>query len=332
MPRTILVTGVSGFIAKRIAYDLLAQGDAVRGTLRSLGRANEVRAAMAGLPVEAQDRLGFVEADLLSDTGWLGAMAGVDAVIHAASPFPLSKPKDESVLIRPAVEGTQRVLCAAQATGVTRVVLTSSMEAVMHGVSSDPITEADWSDPQAPTCSPYTRSKIFAERAAWDFVAKHPEMRLTVINPGMVCGTPLDRHTGSSVAVIARVLSGRDPMLPDFDLPVVDVEDVSQAHVRALDRPETIGRRYMLAESFQPFPELARVLKAAYPQRRIATRIAPKWLISILSRFDGQLALINEMIGYRLRLDNSAARRDLDIDFVPTAEAELRTARFLATK
>lgn len=332
MPRTILVTGVSGFIAKRIAHDLLAQGDAVRGTLRGLGRADEVRAAMAGLPVEAQERLSFAEADLLSDTGWLAAMAGVDAVIHAASPFPLSKPKDESVLIRPAVEGTQRVLCAAQATGVTRVVLTSSMEAVMHGVSSDPITEADWSDPQAPTCSPYTRSKIFAERAAWDFVAKHPEMQLTVINPGMVCGTPMDRHTGSSVAVIERVLSGRDPMAPDFDLPIVDVEDVSAAHVRALDRPETIGRRYMLAESFQPFPELTRALKAAYPERRIATRIAPKWLISLLSRFDGQLALINEMIGYRLRLDNAAARRDLGIDFVPAAEAELRTARFLLAK
>lgn len=332
MPRTILVTGISGFIAKRIAYDLLAQGDAVRGTLRSLGRADEVRAAMGALPPEALARLSFAEADLLSDAGWPAAMAGVDAVIHTASPFPLTKPKDESIIIRPAVEGTERVLTAAQAAGITRVVLTSSMEAVMHGVASDPLTEADWSDPQAPTCAPYTRSKIFAERTAWAFVAKHPEMQLTVINPGMVCGTPMDRNTGSSVAVIERVLAGKDPMLPDFDLPIVDIEDVSAAHIRALDRPGTIGKRYMLAECFQSFPELARILKAEFPERKIATRIAPKWLISILSLFDTQLAIVKEMIGHRLQLDNAAARHDLGIDFVPAAESERRTARFLAAK
>lgn len=332
MPRTILVTGLSGFIAKRIAHDLLAQGDLVRGTLRAPGREAEVRAAMADLPFEAQARLSFVQADLLSDAGWAEAMTGIDAVMHTASPFPLSKPKDESILIRPAVEGTERVLAAAQAAGVQRVVLTSSMEAVMHGVASKPMTEADWSNPDAPTCAPYTRSKIFAEQAAWRFAKAHPEMQLTVINPGMVCGTPVDAQTGSSVAVIARVLSGRDPMLPDFDLPVVDVADVSACHIAALDHPESIGKRYICAERFMPFPEIAAVLKAAYPERRIASRIAPKWLISVLALFDTQLALIKEMIGPRLALSHAAATVDLGVAFVPAEEAVLRTARFLVAQ
>ena len=195
MPRTILVTGITGFIAKKIAYDLLARGDTVRGTLRKSARSQEVRAALSDLPPEALARLTFVEADLMTDRGWAEAMGGVDGVIHTASPFPLSKPKDDSQIIGPAVEGTKRVLRSAHKAGVRRVVLTSSMEAVMHGVSSNPLTEADWSDPEALTCSPYTRSKIFAERAAWEFVKSHPEMQLSVINPGLVCGTPMDKHT-----------------------------------------------------------------------------------------------------------------------------------------
>ncbi|KFE33997.1 NAD-dependent epimerase/dehydratase family protein [Thioclava atlantica] len=332
MARTVLVTGITGFIAKRIAHDLLAQGAHVRGTLRKLHRADEVRTALAGLGSDALERLSFVEADLLSDAGWREAMAGADAVMHTASPFPLSKPKAENEIIAPAVEGTKRVLSAAQRAGVTRVVLTSSMEAVMHGVTSAPMTEADWSDPNAPTASAYTRSKIFAERAAWDFAAAHPEMQLTTVNPGLVCGTPMDRHTGSSVAVVERILSGRDPAMPDFQLPVVDIADVSACHVAALDRPESIGRRYLCADRFLPFPDMAKALKAEFPERRIATRTAPNWLISTLALFDAQVALIKPLLGKSMSLSHAAARQDLGVDFVPATDAVLRTGRFLATK
>ncbi|WP_417806637.1 NAD-dependent epimerase/dehydratase family protein [Thioclava sp.] len=332
MPRTILVTGITGFIAKKIAYDLLARGDTVRGTLRKSGRSQEVRAALAGLPPEALARLSFVEADLMTDRGWAEAMGGVNGVMHTASPFPLSKPKDESQIIGPAVEGTKRVLKAAHKAGVTRVVLTSSMEAVMHGVTSDPITEADWSNPEAPTCSAYTRSKIFAERAAWDFVKAHPEMQLSVINPGLVCGTPMDKHTGSSVAVVARLLSGRDPMQPDLDLPVVDIADVSACHIAALDSPEAINKRYICAESFANFRDLAAALQANFPDRKISQRLAPKFLLKLMALFDPQIALILPMIGQKMHLSHAAATDDLGVKFTPADEAVIRTARFLAAK
>ncbi|MBD3802118.1 MAG: NAD-dependent epimerase/dehydratase family protein [Thioclava sp.] len=332
MARTILVTGITGFIAKRIAYDLLAQGETVRGTLRKASRGAEVNAALAELGPEALDRISFVEADLLSDAGWTEAMEGIDAVIHTASPFPITKIKDERTIIAPAVEGTRRVLSAAQAAGVTRVVLTSSMEAVMHGVTSDPMTETDWSNPKAPTCSAYTRSKIFAEEAAWEFIEDHHEMELTVINPGLVCGTPMDRHTGSSVGVIERIMAGKDPAVPEFELPVVDIADVSACHVAALDTPASIGQRYICAERFLSFPEMARGLKAEFPERRIATRLAPNWLIGALALFDSQIALIKPMLGKTMRLSHAAATRDLGVDFVPAEEAILRTGRFLAAK
>ncbi len=327
----VLLTGITGFIAKRIALDLLLAGYRVRGTLRADKGMAEVRDALRPHLADPAllDRLDFAKADLTSDTGWTDAMAGVAAVIHTASPFPIAQPRDAETVIRPAVDGTLRVLRAAQAAGVTRVVLTSSMEAVMHGGSGRTVSGTDWTDLSAPTVSAYTRSKTLAERAAWDFVAAHPEMQLTAINPGMVVGTPVDRNTGSSVSVVERFLKGRDPVIPDFMLPVVDIADVSAMHVGALDRPATIGQRYVCADRFMSIPEMADVLRAAFPGRRIARRIAPKALLRVMALFDREIRLIVPWIGWTVTLDNNAARRDFAMDFVPARDAVLRTATFL---
>ena len=76
----------------------------------------------------------LVTADLESDEGWAEAVAGCEYVLHVASPFPLEDPADEDELIRPAVQGTLRVLRACAASGtVRRVVLTSSVAAVRSG-------------------------------------------------------------------------------------------------------------------------------------------------------------------------------------------------------
>lgn len=331
MSKTVLLTGISGFIAKRIALDLLQAGHSVVGTLRSTSRADEVRAALTanGLPASALERLRFAAADLTTDDGWPAAMTGVDAVIHTASPFPLAQPKNEDDLIRPAVDGTLRVLRAAQAAGVTRVILTSSVEAVMHGTKSGPVTEADWTDTQAPTASAYTRSKTLAERAAWDFVDHHPEMQLTTINPGMVLGTPMDRHTGSSISVVSRILSGKDPVAPDIRLPVTDLADVSAAHVAALDRPQTAGRRFIVADRFMSMPDMARLLKSTYPQRKIATRVAPRLLLRFLALFDAEIRLILPWLDWHATLDNRAVRQDLGVAITPAERSILAAADFL---
>ena len=175
MSQHVLLTGASGFIAKRIALDLLEGGHTVRGSLRSLRRADEVRAALRPHLTDAEtlDRLSFVELDLTRDAGWEAAMDGMTALVHTASPFPMAPPKDEDELIRPAVDGTLRALRAAQRAGVTRVVMTSSVVAIEANgkVGRETLTEADWSDVENPRSTPYYKSKTLAERAAWDFAA-----------------------------------------------------------------------------------------------------------------------------------------------------------------
>jgi dihydroflavonol-4-reductase len=127
----VLLTGCSGFIAKHVALRLLNAGHDLRGTVRRVDRGDEVRAAVAPHLAEGAGRLTFVQADLEADTGWTEAVAGVDVVVHTASPFPIAQPKDPQALIRPAVDGTRRVLEAAADAGVKRVVLTSSVAAVV---------------------------------------------------------------------------------------------------------------------------------------------------------------------------------------------------------
>ncbi len=335
-PATVVLTGITGFIAKRIAADLLDAGYTVRGTLRSRAREGELRAALGSALADpaALERLSVVEADLTSDAGWTAAMAGADALVHTASPFPISQPRNADDLIRPAVDGTLRALRAAQDAGVARVVLTSSVAAILHvdRPEGHVFTEADWTDPDHPTATAYAASKTLAERAAWDFVEQHPEMRLTAINPGLVAGTPLDARYGSSLQVVERFLSGRDPAVPDFALPVVDLADVSAMHLAALARPETAGKRHIATDSFVRMPQMAAWLAEAFPGRRIATRIAPVWLLRLLALVDAQVRAILPQVGREAAISNARARDEMGIAFTPAREAILAAARFIDRK
>ncbi len=329
MAETVLLTGVSGFIAKHIALKLLNAGYRVRGTLRRMDRADEVRAALAPYLTEHAGALTFVQADLESDAGWADAFQDVSALVHTASPFPIAQPKDPAIVIRPAVEGTERVLKAAAAAGVTRVVLTSSSVAVLNDAKPDSLQdEADWCDVHLPSTTPYAKSKTLAERAAWE-IAKARGLKLTTINPGLVLGPPLDEHYGSSLGLVERFLKGRDPMLPSLGFPIVDVRDVAEMHLRALQRPETEGRRYIAASGSMAFVDMGRTLKAAYPTRRIPTREAPKAIVRFLSLFDPQIKSILPKLGHLERVSNARAVKEMAMEFIAPKTALLASADWL---
>jgi nucleoside-diphosphate-sugar epimerase len=232
MANTVLVTGGSGYLAGHVIRRLLDDGYAVRTTLRSLDREPEVRTRIDRDPGE----LSFAAADLTSDNGWATAMAGCDYVLHVASPFPPQQPKNEDELIAPAREGTLRVLRAAATAGVRRVVVTSSFAAIGYSPKPPgvPYDESDWTDATGRQ-SPYVKSKTFAERAAWDFAAQHPDgPELTVVNPVGIFGPVLGPDYATSVGIIRILLDGKLPLVPRSSFAVVDVRDVADLHVKAM--------------------------------------------------------------------------------------------------
>ena len=165
----VLVTGGTGFVAAHCVVQLLDAGYRVRTTLRSLARADDVRALVRAGGADPVG-LEFAQADLMHDDGWLAAVDGASYVLHVASPLPMRQPKDANELVVPARDGTLRVLRAARDAGVRRVVLTSSFAAIGYGRPDPgrPYTEDDWTDLSHPDLTPYVRSKTTAERAAWD--------------------------------------------------------------------------------------------------------------------------------------------------------------------
>ena len=333
----MLLTGVTGFIAHRIALDLLIGGHEVRGSLRDVARADAVRDALRPhlSDPSALDRLSFVELDLSRDAGWEDAARGTDAILHTASPFPLEQsPKDPETVIRPAVEGALRALRAAKAAGVERVILTSSSVAIMQAPQPEPDRprdERDWTDPDAPGVNAYARSKTLAERAAWD-EAERTGIALTTINPGFVLGPLLADEGGTSIAVIQRILDRKDPAVPDLTFDTVDVRDVSRAHLAALETPGTAGRRYVVSSGPLSFVRMAELAKEEAPDRRIVTRRAPTLLMRALALFDPAVRGVLPLLGKRLALSNLRARKELGITFIPAEDAARETIRSLLGK
>ena len=284
----ILVTGGSGYIASFVIAQLLNEGAQVRTTIRNLAKEAQTRAAIAKLADTTH--LSFRAADLNADEGWAQAAEGCAHVIHVASPLPSMNPKSDDELVRPARDGALRVLAAARATGAARVVMTSSTAAISygHGSRSTPLTEADWSDPTDRTdSSAYERSKMIAERASWDWLAKDGgPLELTTVCPGAVLGPVLGTDYSASIDIVKKLLDGSLPGLPRFGFPIVDVRDIADLHIRAMRAPAAAGQRYIGAVDFLWMADVADILRARLPNRRIPSRKLPNWLVRLSATFD----------------------------------------------
>ena len=330
---TVLITGVSGFIARHCVVEMLNAGYRVRGTLRSLERSGQVRDSLARHVDVA--RLEFAEADLVADRGWDEAVAGCHGVLHLASPFPVSQPRDEQELIRPAVEGTLRVLRAAARAGVSRFVQTSSMVAVMYGHGRDratPFTAADWTRVDSPDVTGYAKSKTLAERAAREFMERgQPSMHFSSVNPGVVFGPVLDPDIGTSAEIVQAFLKGKYPGAPRLSIPVVDARDVARMHRLALETGSPSGGRYLAVADCLWLIEVARALRDSLgpAARKVPTRVLPDWAVKLVSVFDPMARQAVPDLGKQFRVDTGQTRQALALEFIPASDAAAAMGRSL---
>ncbi len=331
----VLVTGGTGFLGGWCGATLLERGYDVRTTVRDPKREVSVRAAIAAAgAADPGPRLSVRTANLTSDDGWSEAVDGCRYVLHVASPFPPVQPKDPDELIVPARDGALRVLRAAYAAGVERVVMTSSVAAVRGSrvsTESTPYTETDWTDGDDAARTPYVRSKTVAERAAWDYArSENATERLTTINPGAIIGPALSDDRSYSLDAIGRLLGGM-PAAPRLGFTFVDVRDVADLHIRALTAPAAGGERFIATDTWMWMPDVATVLRERLGDaaKKVPRRVAPDVLIRAMALFDGSIRSVIGDLGKRTWFSSDKARTTLGWTTRPVEDSIEETARSL---
>ena len=326
----VLVTGVAGYIGQHCALELLKKGFNVIGSLRNISKAHEVETAIKQ-HIEIKDNLEFCQLDLLIDNGWEEAMNGCDFVLHVASPYVSYQPKDENELIKPAVEGTSRVLKFAKKFGVKRVVVTSSVVAMLGDANASiDINSKSWTNINAKNVSAYVKSKTMAEKLAWDFVTNqhtNPPLELVVINPGPVFGPTLTGNlNGASMSMYKDLISGKMPMLPQSSINMSDVRDVAEIHVKALENKQAVGKRFIVTtEKPYSFQEMAKILKDE-GYSKVSTKLAPNFFLRFMSNFSNDIKGMLPFIGFTYNADVSETINTFDWKPIDLKKTVLDTA------
>ncbi|MEY8761020.1 SDR family oxidoreductase [Chryseobacterium tongliaoense] len=327
----VLVTGGSGFIAVHCIIKLLEQGYKVRTTLRSLNRQNEVKDMLKKGGISSFEELTFIEADLSKDSNWNEAVQGCTYVLHIASPTPIVNFNHENEMIIPAKEGVLRVLKAARAARVKRVVLTSAYGAVAMGNinRTTPYTEKDWSNLKA-NLHPYQKSKTIAEKTAWEFISNEGGgLELSTVNPVAVMGPVLGTDYSHSNQVVKKMLEGEIKACPKVYCCHVDVRDVADLHLLAMTHPKAAGERYLATTgNALSMLDIAKILKRNLGEvaAKVPTKEMPNWIVRTAAIFNPSLRMLATLLGKYAETSGDKAKQLLNWSPRSSEEAVMATA------
>jgi dihydroflavonol-4-reductase len=305
-----LVLGATGFIGGHIVRSAAASGWRVRGLRRRSGAVGAI-GDVAGVE--------WIEGDTDDLPSLRAAMRGCQAVFHCAGAYP-HNPRRLAQDVDAAVRQMRRVLDAARAASVRRLVYTSSFTTI--GPAGEAERLADERDPYVPGSSgdPYYEAKWAMEVEA--LAASGSDLATVALCPTAVFG-PGDVHLSVSRPLVLAA-QGRMPVSVDAPLGVIDVRDVAQAHVAAADRGQP-GQRYVLNGHNLRLPELLAATATIAGARPPVVRLPPQ-LATTLAALAGRLPGVGGEVSY-LRtmrlwqpLNNARAAAELGLSPRPLAE------------
>lgn len=327
----VLVTGGTGFVGMRIVFILLQQGYTVRTTVRNMKNKEKLIATFRANGISDFDHLSFIEAELTKDDNWKAAMQGCTYVLSVASPVFFEKPENEEEAILPAVEGIRRVLKFAKQAGIKRVVMTSNFGAVGFSQTDKTraTTEEDWTDVNLKGLSVYEKSKILAEKAAWDLIRTEGGPELVTINAVAIYGPSLDAHISGSFHLLTNLLNGSMKLVPNIPLNVVDVRDVADLHIRAMIVPKAKGQRFIATADGQiTLPEIASLLKKRMPEvsGKVSTWKLPDLLVRLAASFTAKAREGIVFLNMNRNVSNAKAKKVLGWKPIATQEETILAA------
>lgn len=312
---TYFVTGATGFIGSAVVRALLSRHTRIRAFVR---RGSD-RSNIEGLPLE------IVEGDLRDPGAVRDAMRGCDAVFHIAADYRhwTRHPED---LLAVNVGGTQAVLDAMHATGISRLVYTSSVGAMGLAPGGIPAGE-DTPAPYDAIIGHYHRSKYLAAQCVLRSAGQG--LNATIVSPTMPLG-PRDIRPTPTGRIIVEAANGRLPAYVDTGFNIVHVEDVAQGHLLALDKGAR-GANYILGGQDVTLRGLLTMVGDMTGANRAPVRIPlalaypVAWGGEALARITGvpPLASLDEvrLAAHKMYFSSARAMRELDYRPRPAREA-----------
>ena len=262
MDGVVVVTGANGHIGNNLCKNLIAHGYSVRGTVRSMDKAPDIK-------------MDFVEADVLEPGDWPKALEGATGLFHLATIYSTSE--DGQQILDTANLGTENVFRAAAAAGIKRIVYTSSVAAIGSTPKKVLKDESNWNSNFS---LPYTRAKTESEKRAWE-LAEELDLDLRVINPSGVLGGSFARPTPST-DIIGDAMKGKYPLVPKIPLAFVHVEDVATAHRLAYENDDASGRYLLAPHQGGNIHDLLKRARKLYPKMKFPRLGIPLWLLPIV--------------------------------------------------
>tara|TARA_B100001175_G_scaffold305674_1_gene302966 strand:- start:30 stop:1028 length:999 start_codon:yes stop_codon:yes gene_type:complete len=326
--KRVFVSGGSGYIAMYCIKILLNKGYQVITSVREEEKIHLVKDSLSKNNVN-HSNLEFCILNLLKDEGWDEALKNCDFVIHMASPV-IPGDVDYDILVKPAFEGMNRCLNSAIKNGVKKFVLTSSFAAI-YGNSKTEYNDNDWTDLSDKTHMPYVISKTKAEKGMWDIIENtKSKIDACAINPVLVLGPSMTGILSMSNRLTIKKLF-KLPFIPNLSISIVGVNDVADAHVKAMENANSKGKRFLLSEKTINLNELCKILKKS-GFNKVPSFTIPNLILKFIAFFTPSLRMISKRIGTHEKLHTNNANeilnwypKSVDKEIVDSAKQLYRT-------
>jgi nucleoside-diphosphate-sugar epimerase len=323
----VLVTGGTGYVGSHAVAELTGAGHEVTVLARSPDR---VAPALRPLGV---GEVATATGDVTDAASVERAMAGQDAVLHAASVFSLDARKDDEMRAVNVV-GTETVLDAAARSGLDPIVHVSSELALLPPAAGAVLTP---SSPTGRAPTTYCRSKADSEAVARKFQAGGAPV--VCVMPSAIWG-PDDPHFGEGVLLCRNVLRGSYPFVMDGGMHIADVRDVARVFPPVME-PGRGPRSFLVTGHFVTMKGIQRTL-GEVTGRRIGSVTLPRGFLAgfghvadwLQRRVKSRLPWTYEgiwVLNTAARCDDSATRSELGVEPRPLAETFADTVRWLVS-
>lgn len=334
----VLVTGGTSYIGSRVVLRLLEAGYTVHTTVRRLSHTRKLQPLVA-MQEKYPGRLELFEANLLRPGAFEEPMRGCATVHHVASPFKLPEHiKDgQTEMLEPALDGVRNVLDAVTKTeSVTRVILTSTIGAiagdyadVLDKMKDGVMSEAYFQNSSSLTHNPYHYSKVESEKEAWRVFEQQGAVKrwtLVALCPGLVLGpslVPYAESESGSLRLLHDMMKGELWFgAPKLNFCLVDVREVAEAHLQAMEKPETHGRYIIARHEMTSYLEIANVLRPIHRKPLLLPKYeTPTVAVRLIGWAFGLTQYwIRRNMDIRFKVDNSRSIQELGISYRPVDE------------